>query len=457
MMISLVVLAFVVGQAHGSAHGGASVQLFEWSWADVANECEKFLGPKGFKAVQVSPPQDHIQGWQWWTRYQPVQYSLTSRSGNEAQFKDMVSRCRASNVTVIVDAVINHMAAGSGVSVGGAAYGNRQYPFYSPNDFHHDANNVYTNCPVVNYNDKFNVQFCDLVGLPDLLTSSSYVQGQIASYLNKLYSYGVRGIRIDAAKHQDAGELSMITRQLPADMFVGQEVIGAAGEAVQPSMYFGIGQVSEFFYADYLDDNVIPEGKMGYLQTLGEAWGLMPDQYADVFLDNHDTQRNGRAKLTYKNGNLYTFANLCMLAWPYGNVRIMSSYDFPTSNTDQGPPSVGVNNGANCNGKDWVCEHRWTPIASMVGWRNAAGTADMTNWQQGNGNQVAFSRGGRAFIAFNRGSSTWSATLRSGLSAGKYCNVIKDGCEVIEVYGDGTVNVSVPPLSAVALHVNAKQ
>ncbi len=147
-------------------------------------------------------------------------------------------------------------------------------------------------------------------------------------------SYGVAGIRIDAAKHQDAAELSGITKRLPSGFFIGTEVIGSAGEAVQPSMYYGIGQVSEFYYADFLDNNIIPENKMVYLQSFGESWGLMPEKYADVFLDNHDTQRNGRAQLTYKNGDLYTFANIFMLAYPYGNARVMSSYYF--SNTDQG-------------------------------------------------------------------------------------------------------------------------
>nr|CAI5854313.1 unnamed protein product [Callosobruchus analis] len=28
--------------------------MFEWSWDDIANECETFLGPKGFAGVQVS-------------------------------------------------------------------------------------------------------------------------------------------------------------------------------------------------------------------------------------------------------------------------------------------------------------------------------------------------------------------------------------------------------------------
>ena len=29
------------------------VQLFEWKWTDIAKECERFLGPKGFCGVQV--------------------------------------------------------------------------------------------------------------------------------------------------------------------------------------------------------------------------------------------------------------------------------------------------------------------------------------------------------------------------------------------------------------------
>nr|CAH7746109.1 unnamed protein product [Callosobruchus chinensis] len=28
--------------------------MFEWRWDDIANECETFLGPKGFAGVQVS-------------------------------------------------------------------------------------------------------------------------------------------------------------------------------------------------------------------------------------------------------------------------------------------------------------------------------------------------------------------------------------------------------------------
>ena len=132
---------------------------------------------------------EHIQGSQWWTRYQPVSYNLISRSGNETQFTDMVSRCNKAGVTVIADAVINHMAAGSGTGTGGSSYGNRNYPIYSQNDFHHDDNNMNSNCEVDNYYDKYNVQYCDLVGLPDLATGNDYVQQTVAGYINKVLRY----------------------------------------------------------------------------------------------------------------------------------------------------------------------------------------------------------------------------------------------------------------------------
>ena len=62
--------------------------------------------------MQVSPPNEHINVPQWWSRYQPVSYVLESRGGNRAQFIDMVQRCKAVGVEIYVDAIINHMLQG---------------------------------------------------------------------------------------------------------------------------------------------------------------------------------------------------------------------------------------------------------------------------------------------------------------------------------------------------------
>ena len=56
-----------------------------------------------YNCLKVSPPNEHVMVHKeyerpWWERYQPVSYKLTSRSGSEAEFKDMVHRCKAVGV-----------------------------------------------------------------------------------------------------------------------------------------------------------------------------------------------------------------------------------------------------------------------------------------------------------------------------------------------------------------------
>ena len=83
-----------------AAAGDVFVHLFEWRWPDIARECELFLGPKGYKGVQISPPSEHAvitsggAFYPWWQRYQTVSYKLDqSRSGTAAELRDMVTRC----------------------------------------------------------------------------------------------------------------------------------------------------------------------------------------------------------------------------------------------------------------------------------------------------------------------------------------------------------------------------
>jgi alpha-amylase len=80
-----------------AAAGDVFVHLFEWKWNDIATECESVLGPAGYAAVQVSPPQEHsiTPSYDWSERYQPVSYSIDrSRSGTRAEFVDMVAAAR---------------------------------------------------------------------------------------------------------------------------------------------------------------------------------------------------------------------------------------------------------------------------------------------------------------------------------------------------------------------------
>src|SRR5262245_25856294 len=70
-----------------------TANLWEWNWPSVAAACTDHLGPAGYGAVQVAPPQESVSlptsadgAHPWYEVYQPVSYQLTSRFGNRAQF-----------------------------------------------------------------------------------------------------------------------------------------------------------------------------------------------------------------------------------------------------------------------------------------------------------------------------------------------------------------------------------
>ena len=288
------------------------VQLFEWKWTDVARECETYLGPKGYAAVQISPPNEHAwvtsgdgAPFPWWMRYQPVSYSLDrSRSGTRAEFVSMVNRCKAVGVAIYADAVINHMAPGSGTtsSAGATSWGGGSFPRvpYGIGDFHNPA------CAITNYGDAGNVQSCSLSGLPDLNTGAAYVRGKLADYLVDLATIGVRGFRVDAAKHISPTDLGAIVDAVNARVaatnrpFWFLEVIGAAGEAVQPGQYFAINgnavNVTEFGFGPQLFGKFAGGGRLADLRTFGETWGLLPSARAIAFTDNHDFFPGGRVR-----------------------------------------------------------------------------------------------------------------------------------------------------------------
>jgi alpha-amylase len=450
-------LAVPQSQAQAYAPGSKDVTatLFEWKYDSVAKECTNWLGPKGYGYVEVSPAQEHIQGPQWWTSYQPVSYQIAGRLGNRTSFQHMVSTCHAAGVKVIADAVINHMTAGSGTGTGGTSYTKYNYPgLYQDQDFHSCRTDV------TNYQDRYNVQNCELVGLADLDTGSDYVRGRIAGYLNDLISLGVDGFRIDAAKHIAASDIAAIKAKTSnQSKFWVQEVIYGDNEAVQPTEYTGNGDVDEFRYGRDLK-RVFYNEKLAYLSNFGEGWGYLPGNKARAFVDNWDTERNG-STLSYKDNALYTLANVFMLAYPYGSPNVYSGYEF--SNNDAGPPNGGTVNA--CFSDGWKCQHEWMQIANMVAFHNAASGQGLTNWWSDGNNAIAFGRGSKAYVAINHETGTLTQTFHTSLPAGTYCDVqhgwpsAGGGCSgpTYTVGGDGTFTATIGSNDAVALYVGANR
>ncbi|MER6343725.1 alpha-amylase [Streptomyces sp. NPDC001595] len=414
--------------------------LFEWNFASVAKECTTRLGPAGYGYVQVSPPAEHIQGAQWWTSYQPVSYKIAGRLGDRTAFKNMVDTCHAAGVKVVADTVINHMAAGNGTGTGGSSYTKYNYPgLYSSYDFDDCT------AQISNYQDRWNVQRCELVGLADLDTGENYVRGAIAGYMNDLLSLGVDGFRIDAAKHIDTADLANIKSRLTnPSVYWKQEVIHGSGEAVQPTEYTGNGDVQEFRYA-YDLKRVFNNENLAYLKNYGEGWGYLSNGSAGVFVDNHDTERNG-STLSYKDNANYTLANVFMLAWPYGAPDINSGYEF--TDHDAGPPNGGQVNACWQNG--WKCQHAWPEIQRMVAFRNATRGAAVTNWWDNGGDAIAFGRGAKGFVAINHEASSLTRTYQTSLPAGTYCNVQSN--TTVTVNSSGQLTATLGSNTALAVY-----
>lgn len=432
--------------AQASAPGTKDVTavMFEWKFDSVAKACTDTLGPAGYGYVQVSPPQEHIQGSQWWTSYQPVSYKIAGRLGDRAAFAAMVSTCHSAGVKVVADSVINHMSAGSGTGTGGSSYTKYNYPgLYSSSDMDDCT------AQISNYQDRANVQNCELVGLADLDTGEDYVRGKIAGYLNDLRSLGVDGFRIDAAKHMPASDLANIKSRLTdPGVYWKQEAIYGAGEAVSPDEYTGTGDVQEFRYARSLKQ-VFNNENLAELKNFGEGWGFMSSSKAGVFVDNHDTERGGDT-LNYKDGANYTLANVFMLAWPYGSPDVHSGYEW--SDKDAGPPNGGTVDA--CYSDGWKCQHAWPQISSMVGFRNTARGEAVTDWWDNGGDRIAFGRGSKAYVAINHEGSSLTRTFQTSLPAGDYCD-IQSG-NGVSVNGSGQFTATLGANTAVALQVGAR-
>ena len=444
---------------------GVIVTAFQQNWKSIAKECKKTYGPEGVKYVQVSPVQDHIKGKQWWTSYQPVSYKVNSKLGNEEEFKNMVTTCKAAGVGIVVDAVINHTSGFANkdtVGVGGSKYDavNQSFPDagYTKDDFHKSTESIgtYKKAEVV-WNNR-------LVGLLDLDTSSKHVQQTLGAYFAYMLKLGVAGFRVDAVKHMSPQDVKGIKAAAakaagttPDKIWWMQETIGAPGEEdprIEPDQYLETGEVKEFQYSYRLRNYFY--GSIENLKNITDK--LIPSKKAAIFVTNWDTERDNASRvLTYKDGEKYKLANAFMLAYPYGTPNVFSGYEF--TQRDEGAPgatSTSIPDVSCASGSRWQCTQRWTSIRGMIGFYNAVKGTKVTNWQDDDDNNVAFSRGNKGFLAINNTEKPQKVSYKTDLPDGEYCNVYesKDCSKTVSVSG-GKVETTIAAESAVALHANA--
>jgi len=84
--------------------------------------------------------------------------------------------------------------------------------------------------------------------------------------------------------------------------------------------------------------NAFSGGGIAALRDLdGQGW--VSGSKANVFVTDHDTERNGGSLNANSPSNTYLTATIFSLAHPYGTPTILSSYSF--TDKDAGAPNAG--------------------------------------------------------------------------------------------------------------------
>ncbi len=251
-------LCLVLGIAPRPASADVILHAFEWTYPKVETHASA-IAAAGYRAVLVSPPLKSSRGagCPWTLRYQPQDFRVIDNcAGNKRQFVAMVRALDRQGVAVYADVVVNHMAneRDNATTFPGPEtlrayrarpsywnaqklYGDLTQELFQPRHFHAEA------C-ILDYGDAARIvrdRLCDTSprrrppdrGLPDLndtVPGDSWVTDQRRAYVRSLFDLGVRGFRLDAAKHMPIGAIrSFLPDSIAERSHVFGEIIVGGG------------------------------------------------------------------------------------------------------------------------------------------------------------------------------------------------------------------------------------
>ncbi|MBE9030437.1 alpha-amylase family protein [filamentous cyanobacterium LEGE 11480] len=251
-----------------SARADVILHAFDWSYQDIADNAEG-ISAAGYKAVLVTPPlKSQKSSCEWFQRYQPQDFRVVDNcDGNKESFINAIEALDREGVQTYADVVVNHMAnerdgattfPGSdtlqeyddynnywknqilyGDTDGNGILDNGFLPDDGKSDGLFDSNDFHDAKCISDYNNRDAVIFDRLCkgendrGLPDLKDSEpgkNWVNDQRKQYIQALYNLGVRGFRIDAAKHMPLGAIEyFVPDQVAKNSQMFAEIITSGG------------------------------------------------------------------------------------------------------------------------------------------------------------------------------------------------------------------------------------
>lgn len=190
--IAIASLCFALNATASNSYGlpencqdGTILHCFDWSFNQIKEELPN-IAKAGFTSVQTSPSQGNAgNNATWYFAYQP--YDFTFAAGGLGSKQDLINLCTEADkygIKVIVDVVSNHL--NGSMSYVASKWNNNEY-------WHTHGSNI-------DYNNRWQVTHGD-IGMRDLNSEHPTVYNAVRAYVDELKSYGVDGIRWDAAKH----------------------------------------------------------------------------------------------------------------------------------------------------------------------------------------------------------------------------------------------------------------
>ena len=442
--------------AAGSAHAEAVLHAFNWRYADVQARAAE-IQSAGYKAVLVAPAYKS-EGSAWWARYQPQDYRVIHHPlGDTTAFKNMIDALNARGVKVYADVLLNHMAnesfkrsdlnyPGSAILstyAGNTAYyngirlfGDLRYNFLSGFDFGE------ARC-IADYSDVWQVQNWRLcggggdVGLPDL-KNASYVIGQQQAYLNALKTMGVKGFRIDAAKHMPISHMNaVLTNEIKSGMYVFGEIITGGGSGEIEYDRFLAPYLSNTNHAAYdfpLHNQIRGAfsfgGSMSQLVDPAAYGQALQGARALTFTVTHDIPNNSGFRYAIMDPTDETLAYAYIFGRNGGNPMVYSDNNESGDNR-------------------WVNAYRRTDIKGMIRFHNAVAGNDMQVLSHGNCH-IIFRRGSLGIVGINKCGNTVNASVNMNNSVlwwyANYTGTLGSG-SVVNI-GSSTYTFSLPARSA---------
>lgn len=162
------------------------LHLFRWRIEDILNVLPK-IKEQGFTAIQISPVQTCQDGYEWWKLYQNYGYSIGNYIGNLEDIHKLCIEAERCGIIIIADVLLHNVASEDGENV---------HPLVEPEV----AKHVLDVPECENYEDRYQTTHLK-VGLPLVDYWNSEVRNMQFEMLEKLYYAGVRGFRVDMAKH----------------------------------------------------------------------------------------------------------------------------------------------------------------------------------------------------------------------------------------------------------------